>query len=45
MARSVETIAICLPKELVAKVKQAAKDDNRSVSNYIAMVLSRLLDE
>ena len=45
MARNVDTITICLPKELLVKVKDAAKKENRSVSNYISLILSRLLDD
>ena len=38
-----ERISLSLNSELVAKIKEAAKKDKRTVSNFIEMVLSEHL--
>lgn len=45
MARNIVTVSICLPKELVPKLKEKADKEGRSVSNYVTMILRALLDE
>ena len=45
MARNIVTVSICLPKELVPKLKEKAEKENRSVSNYVTMILKALLEE
>jgi predicted DNA-binding protein len=45
MARNVVTVSICMPKDLVEKVKEAAEKEDRTVSNYVTLVLKRLLED
>jgi predicted HicB family RNase H-like nuclease len=47
MSRSGNTIQIniSIPKGLHAKVKEAAKADNRSVSNFVAGVISKSINQ
>lgn len=35
------TVCYCIDEQLVKKIKQAAKRDNRSVSNYVENVILR----
>ena len=47
MARSGNTIQIniSVPKDLHAKIKEAAKADNRSVSNFVAGIIDKAIRE
>lgn len=33
------TVSYCIDEQLVEKIKQAAKRDNRSVSNYVENII------
>ena len=35
------TVSYCIDEQLVEKIRQAAKRDNRSVSNYVENVILR----
>ena len=40
-----EQVNISMPKELVAKLKAGAEKDKRSLSNFIALLLSEAVKE
>ena len=42
--RNVTTISFCLPKDLAEKIKENAKKENRSISNYLTHLLRTILD-
>ena len=43
--RNVTTISFCLPRDLAARIKENAKKENRTVSNYLVYTLRAILDE
>ena len=42
--RNVTTISICLPHDLADKIKENAKKENRSISNYLTYLLRAILE-
>ena len=42
--RNVTTISFSLPKDLAEKIKENAKKENRTVSNYLTYLLKTILE-
>jgi hypothetical protein len=40
-----QTLAVCLPKDIVAWIKDNAQKDNRTVSGYVTHLLTNARDE